>query len=390
LSFLPPKPAAANTAFVRVNQIGYELGVDGRAYLMAPGSESGAVFHVLNSKGVAVFSSAIGASLGAWGSFTVYALDFRLSDVDTYTIDVDGPFSTNSPRFKVDTPENLYSQGLSNALEFYENERDGAQYITTALRKAPAHLNDQHASVFDSPKFDSNDSILGTLQPAGTAIDASGGWWDAGDYLKFVETHSYTVALMLIGIRDFPNQMGAAAGSSNFTNEAKFGLDWLQKMWDDDTGTLYYQVGIGTDFLSNPAILSDHDLWRLPHVDDTLGGTDPTLIYIRHRPAFVSGKPGSKISANLAGRLTADFAECSQAFRDTQPAYANQCLISAEHVFQLADTSPGVTLLPTAPFELYGETEWRDDLELGLCLPRSRTPIRPSISKPPRTGLTPT
>jgi endoglucanase len=39
-------------------------------------------------------------------------------------------------------------------------------------------------------------------------IDAASGWWDAGDYMKYVETVSYTTALMEIGIRDFPNQMG--------------------------------------------------------------------------------------------------------------------------------------------------------------------------------------
>ena len=66
-----------------------------------------------------------------------------------------------------------------------------------------------------------------------------------------------------------------AGGNNDFTAEAKFGLQWLSKMWDDNSQTLYYQVGIGTDFVSSPNILSDHDIWRLPQVDDTLGGTDP-------------------------------------------------------------------------------------------------------------------
>jgi endoglucanase len=365
LLILTAKGARAESAFVRVNQLGYETEADSRAYLMAPGSESGAVFHVLNSKGLAVFSSAIGANLGAWGAYTIYALDFRLSDVGTFRIDVDGAFPASSPHFQVGPPKRLYSQGIANALNFYVNERDGAQFIKTPLRAAPAHLHDATATVFDSPQFDSQDLILGDLKPVGGVIDASGGWWDAGDYLKFVETHSYTVALMLIGVRDFPNQMGAAAGAADFTNEAKFGLDWLQKMWDEDTRTLYYQVGIGTDFLNNQNLLSDHDLWRLPQADDSLGGTDPTLRYVRHRPVFIAGKPGSKVSPNLAGRLAAAFAECSQVFRETQPDFANDCLISAEDVFELADTSPNGNLLTTAPFDFYGETEWRDDMELG-------------------------
>jgi endoglucanase len=75
--------------------------------------------------------------------------------------------------------------------------------------------------------------------------------------MKYVETTSYTVALMEIGIRDFPNQMGAnapvsppippgsvsyagtsgpgAPASSDFTAEAQFGLEWLMKMWSDQT-----------------------------------------------------------------------------------------------------------------------------------------------------------
>jgi endoglucanase len=353
------------TGFIRVNQVGYELGTSGRAYLMAKTSAGGATFDLEDSSGKKIFSSAVGGALGLWGSFIVYALDFPASCVGKFTIEVRRPVTAVSPSFPIATPEKLYSQGISNALNFYQNERDGASFIKSPLRTAAGHLNDEHASVYDSPQFDSNDLILGNLVPTGATIDASGGWWDAGDYLKFVQTHSYTVALMLIGIRDFPEQMGASAGSSNFKGEAEFGLRWLQKMWDDDSRTLYYQVGIGTHFLNDPDLLSDHDIWRLPQVDDALGGTDPTLVFVRHRPVFQAGHAGSKISPNLAGRLAADFAGCYQVFRDAQPAFANHCLLSAEHIFDLADTSNVGALLTTAPFDFYSESEWRDDLELG-------------------------
>jgi endoglucanase len=355
----------AQTAFVRVNQVGYEAGAQSRAYLMSEHSESGAVFRIVDAKGETAFSAAIGASLGAWGKFTVYALDFQVCDPGSFTIAVSGPVSATSPKFRIDLPEKLYSAALANALNFYQNERDGADFIKTPLRSAPGHLNDKHAAAFASPQFDTNDNILNDLQSTGASIDASGGWWDAGDYLKFVQTHSYTVALMLIGVRDFPKQMGSRAGSSDFTNEAKFGVDWLLKMWDSDSETLYYQVGIGTSFLNNPNLLSDHDLWRLPQDDDKSGGTDPTLRYVRNRPVFAAGPAGSKISPNLAGRLAASFAGCYQLFHNSNPQYADKCLIAAERIFDLADTSPSGALLTTAPFDFYGETEWRDDLELG-------------------------
>ncbi len=362
-AFASVTPAADN-AFVRINQLGYLTGSPARAYLMSKGTETGATFEVLNAKGIALSTAPIGASLGIWGKFNVFALDFTPTAAGTFTIEVNGPMPATSPAFPVGTAKQLYAKALANSLYFYQNERDGQNYIPTPLRTAPGHLNDASATPYAAPSFDDDDNILGNLQPVGAPLDASGGWWDAGDYLKFVQTHSYAVALMLIGVRDFPKQMGAA-GNSDFTAEAKFGVQWLSKMWDDNSQTLYYQVGIGTDFADNPNLLSDHDLWRLPQVDDTLGGTDPTLIYIRNRPVFEAGPAGSPISPNLAGRLTADFAACYQIFHATNPAFANKCLISAEHVFALANTNPTGNLLTTAPFDFYPEGEWRDDMELG-------------------------
>lgn len=357
--------AQAANAFIRVNQMGYESGAQGRAYLMSKVAETGAVYRVLDASGHVVSSTAVGATTGTWGDFTVYVMDFNIGSAGTYTLDVRGPANAASLAFKVDTAQKLFKSGVANALYFYQNQRDGANFIATPLRTAAGHLNDTRLTVFASPQFDADDLIIGALQPAGLPIDASGGWWDAGDYLKFVQTHSYTVALMLIGVRDFPAQMGAGAGSSNFTGEAKFGVDWLNKMWNDNTQTLYYQVGIGTDFEDNENLLSDHDLWRLPQADDTSGGTDPNLQYIRQRPVFVAGAAGAKISPNLAGRLAASFAGCYQVLHKSHPSYADKCLVAAEHIFDLADTAPTGNLLTVAPFDFYGEGEWRDDLELG-------------------------
>jgi endoglucanase len=370
----------AARGFVRVNQMGYEVGTVSRAYLMTTGAETAPNFKVINAEGTTIFSGIVGASIAKWGSFSVFLLDFQIKTPGVYTISVEAPSAAASPSFRIDSAERLYSQGIANALNFYKNERDGPNFIETPLRTAAGHLNDAHASAYESPQFDDNDGILGQLNPTGAGIDASGGWWDAGDYLKFVQTHSYAIALMLIGTRDFPGQMGPGNAASNFKNEAKFGVDWLQKMWNDDTKTLYYQVGIGTDFDDNPNILSDHDLWRLPQMDDTLGGTDPAYEFVRHRPVFVAGPAGSKISPNLAGRLAADFAACFQVFQYTHPSLAQKCLLSAEDVFDLADTSPSGDLLTTAPFDFYGETEWRDDLELGAAELFFALQCRPSRS----------
>ena len=429
--------ARAQSAYVRVSQVGYEAGETSfRAYLMSTAAETGATFKVLNSKGSAAYSGSVGALLGTWShskkeTYDVYALDFTVSGGDLYTISVSGPTAAGSPQFAVDSPERLYSGLLLNTLFFYETERDGPNFIPNALRTAPGHLKDANARVYETPPLDSNDfiDIVLPLAPLASAripnIDASGGWWDAGDYEKYVETTSYTAALMQIGIRDFPNQMGAyarvnppgppgsvsfagnsepgAPASSDFTNEANFGVNWLLKMWDDKTQTLYYQVdntqdwdyygegdpssatgNCGGTYTTPYCLITEYDIWTLPQAADNYvqpgdpQACDPfTTFYICNRPVYLAAPAGSLISPNLAGRLAADFALCYQLNRTTNSSLANKCLKNAEDIFALANTSfpdpaPSVgsgscatCLLTIAPFDGYPENVWEDDMELG-------------------------
>ena len=356
---------APNAAFVRVNQVGYPAAASKRAYLMSTAAETGATFSIRDSTGATVLTAPVGASLGAWSnSFkNVYALDFNaIAAAGSYTISVSGPVAATSPSFRIDTGANIYAGPLANALSFYQTERDGPNFLPSALRTAAGHLNDQTAMTYLSPHVNSSGRFSGDLTPLGTRIDASGGWWDAGDYIKGVQTLGYTTDLLLAGVRDFPAQMGSGSPGSNFTAEAKFGTDWLLRMWDDPTRTFYYQVGIGT---GNAKTAGDHDIWRLPQADDTYGGTDPLYRYIRNRPVFRAGPPGSLISPNLAGRSAAAFGLCFQVFKSSDPAFANRCLLAGQHIFDLADTAPSGNLTTYLPFSFYPETEWRSDLELG-------------------------
>jgi endoglucanase len=360
-----PAQAAPGSAFVRVNQVGYPAASAKRAYLMSSDAEMGATFEVRNGTGAPVFAGPIGPLLAPWSrTFPfVYALDFgSLTAPGTYSITVSGPVPASSPTFDIDTGQNVYDEALANALSFYQTERDGPGFIAGPLRSAPAHLNDQNAMTYLAPHVNPSGRFSGDLDPLSVQIDASGGWWDAGDYIKGVQTLSYTTDMLLTGVRDFPAQMGAGSAISDFTAEAKFGTDWLLRMWDDETKTLYFQVGIGT---GNAKAVGDHDIWRLPQEDDTYGGTDPLYRYIRNRPVFRSGPPGSLISPNLAGRMAAAFGLCFQIYKLSDPAFANRCLLAGQHVFDLADTSPKGNLLTYLPFSFYPETEWRSDLELG-------------------------
>jgi endoglucanase len=399
--------AGAASAYVRVSQVGYETANPPfQAYLMSTATESGATFSVINSEGVTVYSGAIGTLLGTWSNskvtYDVYPLSFNAAGGDIYTISVTGPVPATSPQFAVDTPAVLYPGLLLNTLWFYETDEDGPDYTPNALRTAPGHLNDEHATVYDTPPLNTNDLINTTGKPldsTGVVINGAGGWWDAGDYMKYVETTSYAVAMMEIGIRDFPNQMGPGAPanppappasvsyagiasgaptSSDFTGEVQFGINWLMEMWDDSSQKLYYQVDNSQDWAHFPNLETEYDVWTLPQAADDYNGCTTDYFYICYRPVFPAGAAGAEISPNLAGRLAADFAEYYQLYRISNPTEANKALAYAEHIFALANTSladPAASvnsgtctsgcLLTILPFDGYPETVWDDDMELG-------------------------
>jgi endoglucanase len=396
---------------------------------MSPNPLTSATFRVLDSNGAVAYDGPAGALLGTWSHsqqavYYVYALDFTVPTTGVYSISISAPLAASSPKFAVDAPDALYSGLLLNTLFFYETQRDGPNFIANALRRAPAHLRDANAQVYVTPPLDGND-FINNVPPAAPMtlaglpnIDAAGGWWDAGDYTKYVETISYTAALMQIGVRDFPRQMGALAPlhpaappvsvsyagssgpgappSSDFSREAAFGVNWLLKMWDDKTRTLYYQVdntqdwnyygegdpssatgNCGGTFATPFCLITEYDIWTLPQAADQFrqaGDPEPcdpyTTYFICNRPVYAAGPAGAPISPNLAGRLAADFALCAQLNRATHPALADQCLKNAEDVFALADTSytdPAAygSLLTISPFDGYPESVWEDDMELG-------------------------
>ena len=368
LVWLNPAPSGAAASVapqVRVDQVGYPSTSAKTAYLMEAQPCGGSLFTVRAAGGATALSGTAGPSQGSWNRAYRYVCPLTFDAVaapGTYTVVAGSGPSVTSPAFKVGPASSLWETGLANSVSFYAAERDGAGYVPSALRTAPAHLNDTSATAFLTPAMNSSGGFTGSLTPTGATLDASGGWWDAGDYLKFVQTTSYTTDILGIGVRGFANSMGPSAGSADMTAEFRFGIDWLRHMWDDPTRTLYYQVGIAT---GNAAIFGDHDVWRLPQADDTYDGSAPIARYIRHRPVLRAGPAGSSISPNLAGRLAAAFGLCAQVFAVSDPAYAASCLADGEHVYALADTAPGGPLLTVAPFTFYPETQWRDDLELG-------------------------
>ncbi|WNV90021.1 glycoside hydrolase family 9 protein [Umezawaea sp. Da 62-37] len=350
---------AAATGQVRLDQIGYGTTEAKQAYLLAAKPSPGAAFAVLDSAGRTALTGRVGASLGGWnaGYGAVHPIDFSgLTRTGTYRIKVAG---ATSPGFEVDSVRALHAPLAAANVEFFQAQRDGADVIPGRLDRKRSHLTDRRADVYDTPVFkgEGGDEVAEPLKRIGGPVDVEGGWFDAGDFVKFTHATSYSLAELLYAQRVRPTPALEA--------ETEFGLRWLDKVWDAKTGTLIAQVGIGTGS-EELGFHGDHDVWRLPEADDRLSVApgDPDY-FIKHRPVFRAAPPGEPISPNLAGRVSAAFALAAQVEAKRDPAKAHRYLEEAASVFGQARTTDVGELVTAFPHAYYPEDSWADDLEFG-------------------------
>jgi endoglucanase len=172
------------------------------------------------------------------------------------------------------------------------------------------------------------------------AVDVEGGWHDAGDFIKFTGTTSYTLAVELMALRDHRAALGASGNA--LADQLRWGLDWLLKM--EAGHELYHQV----------AGEGDHDPdWRLPE-----GDTQKAIPAYDQRPAF---RMAAGRGRNILGRSAAAFAFGSQVYKQ-DAAYSAKLLAAAKKTYALAKQREGVQN-PDPP-EFYHEDTGDDDLVL--------------------------
>ncbi|MEO3858384.1 glycoside hydrolase family 9 protein [Acrocarpospora sp. B8E8] len=353
LTTSPARADAKTTGFIRVDQVGFTPAESKHAYLMTTGTT--VRFTVVDSQGRTVLTGTPGADRGTWNTKYphVYPLDLSaLERPGSYKIKAGG---LTSPEFRI-APAAQFAVPAAKALAFFAAQRDGADVRPGELGRRPSHLNDRAAIVYEWPTFTGPDTdvIQGGLTRIGGRVDVEGGWFDAGDYLKFTHILAYVDTLMWAARRD------GGPLAAGVTAEARHGLRWLDKMWDEKSKTLYIQVGIGAGN-EEGTFAGDHDVWRLPEADDH--DTGEGRQYIRNRPVFRAAAPGEKISPNLAGRTAAAFALAAQVEPDRK--IARNLLDQAATLYAQAKTTNVGQLVTSLPFAFYPESAWRDDMELG-------------------------
>jgi hypothetical protein len=206
-------------------------------------------------------------------------------------------------------------------------------------------------------------------RPDTSYVDASGGWHDAGDQLKYLITGSNATARMLMAyewnpsaFEDKVNDLGLpqSNGIADVLDEAKWGLDWIHKLHLSKE-ELIHQVADDRDHLG----------FKMPHEDAADYGWGKN----KYRPAYVAnGKPqglGKYKSeatgvSNVAGRSAAAFAIGYRIWKHIPGflPFSAQCLQDAVSLYELGKKKEGFQQGNSfgAPYR-YNERTWADDME---------------------------
>jgi len=238
---------------------------------------------------------------------------FDFSEVTTpsayYVLDTE--HGVRSPVFVI--ANDVYREVLKHAVRTFFYQRAGfakeAAFAGAEWADGASHVGpdqDAAARLFSAP----NDSS--------TARDLSGGWYDAGDYNKYTNWTAEYVVDLLRAYRERPAIWGddfglpeSDNGIPDILDEAKWGLDWLVKMQNQD-GSLLSIVGL--DHASPPSAAAGPSYYGSPSTSASLSGA----------AAFAFG-------ATVFGALGGD-----------HTAYATDLETRAEQAWQFAEQNPNV------------------------------------------------
>lgn len=178
--------------------------------------------------------------------------------------------------------------------------------------------------------------------------DLSGGYFDAGDHIKFTQPMTYSINLLAWSGVDYRESYQQAGQLDELLAAVKWGTDYFLKCHESNgSSTARFWVQVGDK--------SDHDFWVPPEEIEQRTA----------RPSFSVDpqRPGTDVAAATASALAAS----SLLFAGTDDAYSAKLLNNAVQLFDFAETYKGKysdSVPQASPFY----TSWsgyEDELVLG-------------------------
>ncbi|XP_022986510.1 endoglucanase 24-like [Cucurbita maxima] len=146
--------------------------------------------------------------------------------------------------------------------------------------------------------------------------DLTGGYYDAGDNVKFGFPMAFTTTLLSWSVIEFGDLMPPVE-VRNSLDAIRWSTDYLLKTVSQPN-RIFVQVG-------DPS--ADHFCWERPEDMDTM------------RTVYAVDAPGT--ASDVAGETAAALAAASMAFRSSDPGYADTLLRNGIKAFELADNYRG-------------------------------------------------
>lgn len=237
---------------IKINQVGYEPDA---VKIAIVNSKTTKLFKVMSADGATViFNGHAGQpSKVLFGEGYVQTLDFSaLHKPGHYKLWITGIGYSYNFRIR----KNVYREISAAAMKSYYYQRSGIpikkEYAGVWKRKEghPDTTVFIHASASDQ------------LRPEGTVISAARGWYDAGDYNKYIVNSGIATATLLSAYEDFPafsktlklNIPESTTALPDILSEILWNLRWMQRMQDPADGGVYHKL---TNPEFDPMIMPD-------------------------------------------------------------------------------------------------------------------------------------
>ncbi|HSC68715.1 MAG TPA: glycoside hydrolase family 9 protein [Cellvibrio sp.] len=231
---------AAVSGYIKVNQLGF-LPESAKWAVVPAGAATS--FKVID---VATNAEVLSGTLSAAATWSASEESVRLADFSSlktagnYLIRVEGV----NDSYKFTIANDAYNAVNAASIKAFYFNRNSAELLAA------------HAGVYARPLGHADTQVLvhasaaTATRPAGTVISSPKGWYDAGDYNKYIVNSGIATYSLLAAYEHFPVMFDGQdlsipeSGDTvpDLLNEALWNLEWMLTMQDPDDGGVYHKL----------------------------------------------------------------------------------------------------------------------------------------------------
>ena len=291
---------------IRRNQVGSYPQQE--KYVVIEGMNPAGKLRVTTPDGKVLKPKTVRKAVSPWSGKTRYVVDLgQLSETGNYQISVGG----KQCDFRVS--QYPYKEIATASLRLFYLIRSGVAIEGSGDYNRPVGHPDTHVLV--------HNSAASPLRPTGTVISSPYGWYDAGDYNKYVVNSAFSIGLMFSAyeqLRPYFASLSVNIPESNnqtpdLLDEIMFNLQWLFTMQDPYDGGVYHKL-------------------TTPNFEDFIMPTDCK------QQRYVVAKT---VTATMDfAAVMADAARLYEPYNKDYPGFAAQAAAVAERAYQWAKANP--------------------------------------------------